>query len=219
MKPRSRETTEWSLSSLPPLPTRWICWACLLKKKKNNCSTIGKTQFHFMEETRHASFGRNQRHAFLERDWGPCHPEVASLCDYPVCPRTVVCKKQVELWGLWLPVTVRSAHVDKGRETTWAGLVYNQTENRQTQMRIDGFIEHAGWSQMRCDCPELSDDPYSMQNSLSGWSVPTSLKKTSLHPTATAKRSQSWTAALRDRFLPTTITFFYKLMDLGCHCL
>lgn len=150
---------------------------------------------------------------------GTCHPEVVSLCDYPVCPRRVVCKRQVKLWGLRLCLTVGSAYVDEGRQATWAGLVYRWTENSQTQMRTDGFKEHAGWSQMRCDCPEPSDDPYSMQHSLSGWSVPTSLQRTSLQSTGTAECKQSWTAALGIRFLPTTITFFCRLTDLGCHWL
>lgn len=116
-------------------------------------------------------------------------------------------------------LTGGSAYVDEGREATWAGLVYRWTENSQTQMRTDGFIELAGWSQMRCDCPEPSDDPYSMQHSLSGWSVPTTLQRTSLQSTGTAECRQSWTAALGIRFLPTTITFFCRLTDLGCHWL
>lgn len=66
-----------------------------------------------------------------------------------------------------------------------------------------------GWSQMRSDCPELSDDLCSMQNSLSCWSVPTRLGAARPAPLGSGfECKQSWTLRCGTRFLLTTITFF-----------
>lgn len=78
----------------PPAPDQMNLLS--LSFEKRTCSTRN-TQVHFMEETRHASLCRNQRHIFLKRDRGPCHLEVACLCNYPVCPRTVACKEPLGL--------------------------------------------------------------------------------------------------------------------------
>lgn len=63
------------------------------------------------------------------------------------------------------------------RKTTQSsGLVYScvgkKTGRRKWGLTVSWST--IGWWQIQCDWAELGDDPYSMQNSLSSWSVPTS---------------------------------------------
>lgn len=65
------------------------------------------------------------------------------------------------------------------------------------------------WLQIQSDCPQLSDDPYSMQNSLSCWFVPTSLVAAFAEPLGHGfEWNQNWTQLSCTQFLLTTITLF-----------
>lgn len=67
---------------------------------------------------------------------------------------------------------------EQGRRKTArrSGLVYScvgkKTGRRKWGLTVSWST--IGWWQIQCDWAELGDDPYSMQNSLSCWSVPTS---------------------------------------------
>ena len=71
----------------------------------------------------------------------------------------------------------KAARAQGQRKTaqSW-GLVYScvgkKTGRRKWGLTVSWST--IGWWQIQCDWAELGDDPYSMQNSLSSWSVPTS---------------------------------------------
>lgn len=115
-----------------------------------------------------------------------------------MCTGTVVCKKQLslELWGHRLGLT---RQIRVGRKLELALFTAGQKKTARHKWGVTVSWSTIGWSQMQSDCPELSDDPYSMQNSLSCWSVPTSLGGVLPAPLSRGfECNQSWTTAPRD---------------------
>lgn len=86
-----------------------------------------------------------------------------------------------------------------------------------------------GWSQMQSDCPERSDDLCSMQNSLSGWSVPNRRGATLPAPLAmalSANRTEHcavgpdffWQQSHSFKSFLVLLVISYKWISGGCLC-
>lgn len=98
-------------------------------------------------------------------------------CAQGACLEMVASSRSVKtsLCCLLSPGKQQRTHGQRKTAQSW-GLVYScvgkKTGRRKWGLTVSWST--IGWWPIQCDWAELGDDPYSMQNSLSSWSVPTS---------------------------------------------